>query len=178
MLRRRCLSVTLTAAALLSGAANPPPVSRVASVITTFEAMCFLGPTEFALIDRRATAMRMQLMLDRHPPAANGVEIKNKIWGGTLATGPFGLFLDETTGRKGTATACAVSADVSDVDAFREQVVEELRLPQAPPARVADGERSYVWDHFNGPGNTLIVRDLSPSGRPGAMIKLVALQKR
>jgi len=54
-----------------------------------------------------------------------------------------------------------------------------LKLSSEPePEFGADGSRSFVWTGAEGPGTTLIIRDLTPSGRPGVMIKLLLMKPR
>lgn len=96
-----------------------------------------------------------------------------------LATGPFALLLDEMSGLKGKATGCAIVDDVPDLDAFRMEVVGALKLRTIPvPELRGDGSRSFIWDGVYGPGTTLIIRDFKSSGKPGVMVKLVAMDGR
>ena len=159
-------------------AQSPPAAapSRDASLINAFEVMCNLELPVFEHIDAHATAMKMVLKSDTTGPSAGDTTMHNKAWIGGLTTGPFFLFDDQLSGSKGVTTACAVGGDVSDPDAFRAEAIKELKLSGEPePEFLPDGSRSYDWKGFDGPGTTLIVRDLTPSKREGVMMKLLSM---
>ncbi|HLA33930.1 MAG TPA: hypothetical protein VJ001_03580 [Rhodocyclaceae bacterium] len=158
---------------------SSPPLKRAQSVINAFQVMCTLELPKFDDISAKATAMRMQLQSDSKTPTAGGAKTRQKAWGGGLTTGPFALFLDEMAGPKGTATGCAVAAEVPDVDAFRTEAINTMKLAlMKAPELGADGSRSYVWDGVYGPGTTLILRDFKPYGKPGAILKLLSMQRQ
>ena len=166
--------------AALSRAAddNKLPLTRDESVINTFQVMCTLELPNFGHIDAKAAAMRMQLQGDNKADSPGNTVTRSKSWVGSLTTGPFVLLLDEMSGPKGKATGCAIVGNVPDADAFRTATVKVIKLPSIPqPDMPSDGSRSYVWDGFFGLGTTLILRDFKPSGRPGVMLKLVAMEQ-
>ena len=167
-------------AAPLSQAADDKklPLTRDESVINTFEVMCNLELPNFEHIDEKATAMRMHVLGNNEAPSPGNTVTRSKSWAGSLTTGPFVLLLDEMSGAKGKSTGCAIVGDVPDVDAFRTSAVKVMKLPAVPqPEMGSDGSRSYVWDGFVGPGTTLILRDFKPSGKPGVMLKLLAMER-
>lgn len=158
---------------------NAPSLNHAQSVINAFQVMCTLELPKFDNISAKATAMRMQLQSDNKSPGPGGTNLRQKVWGGGLTTGPFALFLDEMSGAKGTATGCAVIAEVLDVDAFRMEAMSTMKLAAMKvPELGADGSRSYVWDGVYGPGTTLFLRDFKLSGKPRAMLKLQSMQRR
>ena len=158
---------------------NGPSFNRAQSVINAFQVMCTLELPKFDDISAKATAMRMQLQSNSKSPAAGGTNMRQKVWAGGLTTGPFALMVDEMSGAKGTATGCAILAEVPDVDAFRMEAMSTMKLAAMKvPELGADGSRSYIWDGIYGPGTTLILRDFKPSGKPGAMLKLQSMQRQ
>jgi hypothetical protein len=158
--------------------ANPPAPTRSQSMIDTFQVMCTIELPDFERIDAKATALRMRPEADSKLNARGDAVFRNKSWFGNLTTGPFVLLLDETTGPKGKATSCAIVGEVPDVDAFRANAIEAMRLPaEAAPEMGSDGSRSFVWDRIFGPATTLIVRDFKPAGKPGVMLKLISAEK-
>jgi hypothetical protein len=151
-------------------------MSRSASVINTFEVLCNLELPNFDHIDAKATAMQMHLLSDNKAPSVNSTSTRSKAWTGQLTTDSFGLLLDEMSGPKGTATSCAVIGAVPDLDAFRAEAINTMKLaPEPPPEMGNDGSRSFLWQGIDGPGTTLILRDFKPSGKPGIMLKLVSM---
>ena len=87
-----------------------------------------------------------------------------------------GIILNEISGPKGTATSCAVAAQVAESDAFRVAAVETLRLSPDHAQFGQDGARSSEWPGVSGPGTTLILRDLVSAGKPSVMLKLVSMK--
>lgn len=163
----------------LSQAASDSELSNHArSLINTFQVMCTLELPNFEHIDAKATAMRMQLQADNKAASPGDTVTHSKSWMGGLTTGPFVLLLDEMSGSKGKSTSCAILGNVPDLDAFRADATNMIKLPAVPPPEMrGDGSRSYVWDGFFGPGTTLILRDFKPSGKPGVMLKLVTMDR-
>jgi len=156
-------------------AASPSDPSRDASVINAFQVMCDLTAPNFEGISARATAMHMQTQ-DAQPPSTDGnVRTEHKAWLGRLATGPFGLLLDRLSGPKGTSTSCAVFGSVADPDIFRNELVKEMKLQAASSPEVANGARSFEWRNRSGAGTTRILRDFTPSGKPGVMVKILSM---
>jgi hypothetical protein len=155
------------------------PPDRSQSVIVTFQFMCTLELPNFERIDAQATALRMRSETDNKLNSPGETVTRNKSWIGTLTTGPFVLLLDELSGPKGTATSCAIVGDVPDLDAFRADAVDTMKLPSAPaPEMRSDGSRSFVWNDLFGQGTTLILRDFKPAGKPGVMLKLISTEGR
>lgn len=179
---RYSLVCTLAACFTLSYAepeTSNPPLNRAQSVINAFQVMCTLEIPKFDEIAAKATAMRMQLQADNNAPSSGDVTRRQKVWGGGLTTGSFALLLDEMAGPKGTATGCAITAEVPDIDAFRTDAINAMKLSaMKSPESGADGSRSFVWDSVYGPGTTVIVRDFKPSGKPGVMLRLVSMQRQ
>ena len=170
------LLVLWTMAPAIAANDAKPPMSRSASVVNAFEVLCNLELPNFDHIDAKAAAMQMRSLSDSKTPSANSTVTRRKVWGGQLTTGPFGLLLDEMSGSKGTVTSCAVVGDVPDLDAFRAEVLNTMKLsPESPPEMGSDGSRSFLWQGVDGPGTTLILRDFKPSGKPGIMLKLVSM---
>ena len=156
-------------------AASPSSPSRDASLINTFQVMCNLTAPNFEGISARATATHMQVQ-DAQPPSTDGnVQTEHKAWLGQLTTGPFGLSLDRLSGPKGTSTSCAVFGPVANPDIFRNELVKEMKLQVANSPEVANGARSFEWPNSTDAGTTLILRDLTPSGKPGVMIKILSM---
>lgn len=174
-----CAFSVCAVAAHAESETTAPSFNRAQSVINAFQVMCTLELPKFDAIAAKATAMRMQLQSDNKAPGPGGTNVRQKVWGGGLTTGPFAVFLDEMSGAKGTATGCAVIAEVPDVDAFRTEAVNTMKLEAMKvPELGADGSRSYIWEGIYGPGTTLILRDFKPSGKPGAMLKLQSMQRQ
>jgi hypothetical protein len=145
-----------------------------AEVIGAFQAICVRQRPRFAEIDARAAARGMQVQDDQTTHSPDGAVTRRKTWTGDLASGPFGLMLDETAGRKVTIASCAIfGAAVSDADAFRMEIVRALRLPAPGAAQFEAGLRSFEWEAVAGPGTALVLRDLSPADKPGIIVKLI-----
>jgi len=125
-------------------APGTPPMSRDASLRNAFQVMCELEPPNFAHIEAKARAMQLVLQDDKVDPVPNGGQIRHEAWLGTLKTGPFGLHLDELSGPKGTSTSCGVFGSVADVDAFRNELVAEMKLPPASSPRIESGFRPFI----------------------------------
>jgi len=169
----------LLAGTVSDRAQTPQPLSRDAALLNAFEIMCNLDLPDFDHIEAHATAMRMKLQSSSSEPSAGNTFTRSKNWVGGLTSGPFFLFDDEMSGSKGVSTACAVGGPAPDVNAFRIESETALKLSSEPePEFGADGSRSFVWTGAEGPGTTLIIRDLTPSGRPGVMIKLLLMKPR
>jgi hypothetical protein len=181
-IRHFSLACVLVACFSISNAepdSGNPPLNRAQSVINAFQVMCTLELPKFDEIAAKATAMRMQLQADNKSPPSGDTTRRQKVWGGGLTTGPFALLLDEMAGPKGTATGCAVAAEVPDVDALRSEAINTMKLAaMKSPEFGPDGSRSFVWDGVYGPGTTVIVRDFKPSGKPGVMLKLLSMQRQ
>ena len=158
---------------------NELPFNRAQSVINTFEVMCNLELPNFERIDSKAAAMRMQLQVDNKVALQGDAVRHSKAWMGSLTTGSFALLLEEMSGAKGRLTSCAIVGEVPDVDAFRAEAVNTMKLPAVPTPEIGgDGSRSFIWDRISGPGTTLILRDFKPSGKPGVMLKLLSMDGR
>ena len=167
--------VTGTPGSMAAGNDQSPP-DRSETVINTFRVMCTLELPNFERIDAMATALRMRSEADSKLNSPGDIVFRNKSWIGTLTTGPFVLLLDETSGPKGKATSCAIVGDVPDLDAFRADTVATMKLSPVPsPEMGSDGSRSFIWNGVFGQGTTLILRDFKPAGKPGAMLKLIAV---
>jgi hypothetical protein len=51
-----------------------------------------------------------------------------------------------------------------------------MKLSPVPsPEMGSDGSRSFIWNGVFGQGTTLILRDFKPAEKPGAMLKLIAV---
>jgi hypothetical protein len=162
----------------MGASSDAPPTDRDGSVIDTFQVMCNLKLPNFADLDARATAMRMSVELDRSDPSTGGTVVRHKAWAGDLTTGPFGFLIDEMNGTKGTATSCAIVADVPDPDAFRTALIRTMGLSGDAQPQTVGGARSFEWEHVSGPGTTLVLRDTTSAGKSIVMIKLISMQKR
>ena len=154
--------------------AASPSSDRNGSLINSFQVMCNVSVLDFDRIASRATAMHMQVQNAQPVSADGGVETEHKAWLGQLTTGPFGLLLDRMSGPKGTVTSCAVIGPVPDTNLFRAVFLQDMRL-QAPDPEIANGARSFTWPNVFGAGDTLILRDMTPSGQPGVMVKRVSM---
>jgi hypothetical protein len=144
-------------------------------VINAFQVMCTLELPNFDHLDAKAAAMKMMLQAKKLGPSADDTITRSKIWAGGLKDGPFLLFIDEMTGAKGRSTACAVVGDVPDVDAFRSEAIDTIKLQGDPvPEMGNDGSRSFVWNGKFGPGTVVIMRDFAPAGKRGVMVKLLS----
>jgi hypothetical protein len=175
----RSMLFAFVAAAPVSHAVAEDKLSatRADSVINAFQVMCTIEPPNFEHIDEKAGAMRMHLQHDSKAPSPGNTVTRSKSWASTLTTGPFALMLDEMSGSKGKSTSCAIAADVGDTDAFRSTAITVMKLPTSfQPEIRNDGSRSYVWNGIYGKGSTLILRDFKPIGKPGVMLKLLAMQ--
>jgi hypothetical protein len=154
---------------------NPLHLNRAQSVINAFQVICTLEPLSFERIDQKATRMGMQLQDNKSGPSARNTVTRSKVWFGALTDGPYILLLDELSGARGKTTSCAIAADVPDRDAFRAEVINTMKLPEAPaPEFHQDGSRSYFWDGALGAGTTILDRDFAPTGKPGVMLKLLS----
>jgi hypothetical protein len=159
----------------LAEADNQPPMNRAQSVINAFQVMCTLELPNFDHLDARAAAMKMTLQANKSGPSANDTITRSKIWAGGLKDGPFLLVVDEMTGAKGRSTACAVVGEVPDVEAFRSEAIDTIKLQGDPvPEMGNDGSRSFVWNGHFGPGTIVIMRDFAPTGKRGVMMKLLS----
>jgi hypothetical protein len=140
--------------------------------------MCTLELPNFEHIDAKATAMRMQLQADNKGTLPGNAATHSKAWAGSLTTGPFVLLLDEMSGQKGKATGCAIVGEAPDLEAFRTEAINTMKLGvMQNPEMGADGSRSFIWDNIYGKGTTLILRDFKPAGKPGVMLKLLSMVK-
>lgn len=174
-----CILATCFALSYAEPDNSSPPLNRAQSVINAFQVMCTLELPKFDQIAAKATAMGMQLQADNKAPASGDTTRRQKVWGGGLTSGPFALLLDEMAGPKGTATGCAIAAEVPDTDSFRTEAINTMKLAaMKAPEFGPDGSRSFVWDGVYGPGTTVIVRDFKPSGKPGVMLKLLSMQRQ
>ncbi len=154
------------------------PFNRVQSVINAFQVMCTLELPKFEPIEAKATAMRMQLQTNNNGTLPGNAATRSKSWAGSLTTGPFILLLDEMSGPKGKTTSCAIVAEVPDLDIFRTEAINTMKLAaMQTPEMGADGSRSFVWDESYGKGTTLILRDFKPTGKHGVMLKLLSMIK-
>lgn len=157
--------------------ALPIPQNHDQALINAFEVVCNLELPNFDHLAARATAMRMQPQDVAPLPVPDNVTLRRKAWNGKLTTGPFSLLVDETSGSMGTITTCAIASSVPDVNAFRAEVMRELRLSTEPQPSFLGGHRAFIFKNFQGNGTGLVVEDLTPSGRPGVMIKLSSFKK-
>jgi hypothetical protein len=157
--------------------ALPIPQNHEQALINTFEVMCNLEIPNFDHLAARATAMRMQPQDVAPMPLPSNLTLRRKAWNGKLTTGQFSLLVDETSGSMGTITTCAIASTVPDVNAFRAEVMRELRLATEPQPTLLGGHRAFMFKNFVGEGTGLIVEDLTPSGRSGVMIKLSSFKK-
>jgi hypothetical protein len=153
-------------------------MDRNHSVINSFEIVCNLEVPDFSHIESRATAMEMNLQKDESKRSANGTITRHEAWLGRIPTGPFVLLLDRMDGSKGTATSCAITAQVPDPDAFRVAAIETMKLPPDTTILGQTGVRSSEWRGVSGPGTTLILRDISKAGGSTVMVKLVSMRLR
>lgn len=152
------------------------PMDRDHSVLDAFQVMCNLELPVFSHIDAKATAMRMNLQGDTSAPGTNGSVIRHKAWVGGLTTGPFALLLDEMDGAKGTATSCAVAAQVPEVEGFRTALVDGMKLPLASRQTDQGGAITSEWHGISGPGTTLIFRSVVKGKTSSVMVKMVAMR--
>jgi hypothetical protein len=175
------LVVLLSVAATIRSMAesnDPTPPDRAQSLIDTFQVMCTLERPNFERIDAKATALQMRAESGSTLNSPGDTVFRNKSWIGNLTTGPFVLLLDETTGPKGKATGCAIVGEVPDLETFRTDAVNAMKLPGVPPADIgSEGSRSFVWNGALGQGTTLILRDFKPVQKPGVMLKLIAVEE-
>jgi len=172
-----CITNAAVVAAAEEIHAVPIPHSHEQALINTFEVMCNLEPPNFEHLAARATAMRMQPEDVAPLQLPNNLTLRRKAWNGKLTTGPFSLLVDETVGSMGTITTCAIASSVPDVNAFRAEVMRELHLSTEPQPTLLGGHRAFIFKNFQGEGTGLVVEDLTPSGRPWIMIKLVSIKK-
>jgi hypothetical protein len=171
------LSVTGTVRSVAESNDQTPP-DRSRSLIDTFQVMCTIERPNFERIDAKATALRMRAEPGGTLSSPGDTVFRNKSWIGNLTTGPFVLLLDETSGPKGKATSCAIVGEVPDLDAFRADAVEMLKLPPVPsPEMGREGSRSFIWNGALGQGTTLILRDFKPVEKPGVMLKVIAVEE-
>lgn len=176
------LRSTIFAGALLSAlplpaSAQTPKLDRSGSLINAFQIICNLEAPAFDHVSAYAAGIRMPLKTDTSGPGAAGTTVKSRVWLGRLTDGPFVLLLDQMSGSRGVDTACAVAGAVPDVDRFRDQAMDELKLPtpKAPELR-PDGSRSWFWDNTPSRGLTFLIRDYQPAGKPGVMIKVMSMK--
>jgi hypothetical protein len=170
------LALAVQAAAPRAGAApvGAAPVGDDAAVIDAFQRICLGHPT-LAQIDARAAAMGLKVGDNQAVPSANHEMTRHKTWSGTLKIGPFGLMLDAVTSPSAVSVGCTVlGAAVADPEVFRGEITQALNLPPSAPPRLEGASRSFEWTNVAGPGTTLVVRDLSPAGKPGIIVKLLS----
>jgi hypothetical protein len=157
---------------------NETTFSRAQSLINTFQVMCTLELPNFEHIDAKATAMRIPLQADNKGALPGNAVTHNKVWAGSLTTGPFVLLLDEMSGQNGKATGCAIVGEAPDLEAFRTEAIKTMKLGvMQNPEMGSDGSRSFIWNNIYGNGTTLILRDFKPAGKPGVMLKLLSMVK-
>ncbi|MGJ0534100.1 hypothetical protein [Methylocystis sp.] len=155
----------------------PIPKNHEQALINAFEIMCNLEPPNLDRLAERATAMRMQPQDVAPLNLPSNLTLRRKAWNGKLTTGPFSFLVDETSGPMGTITTCAIASSVPDVNAFRGEVMRELRLSTEPQPTFLGGHRAFIFKNFQGDGSGLVIEDLTPSGQPSVMIKLSSLKK-
>jgi hypothetical protein len=174
----------LVVLACMSASSPSPAVSetaaldtRTASIINAFQVMCTLELPNFAHIEEKAIAMRMKRQVDKTEATPGNTSTRSTLWVGTLSSGPFVLLLDEMSGARGKSTSCAIAVNgAPDTDAFRAAAVKVMNLPTVPqPEMRSDGSRSFIWDGVFGKGTTFLVRDFKSLGKPGIMLKLIAM---
>lgn len=157
-----------------SATATDTVLNRTESLINTFQFMCG-RELDFKIIDAQATVMRMSLQGDASTVEVPGTTTHRKTWLGSSTYGPYGLVVDETKGSKGTLTSCAVFGEVADTEVFRTTFKKALGLGPSGEPRLEAGANGYEWMTYAGPGTTLILRDLTPSGKSAVEMKLLAM---
>lgn len=153
-------------------------MDRDHSVLNAFQVMCNLESPDFSRIDAKATAMRMHVQSEASGPSANGTVTRHKVWVGGLTTGPFALLLDEMDGPKGTATACAIAAQVPDADAFRIATIDGLKLTSTSEQLDPTGAKQSEWRDVSGPHTDLVLRTIVKGETASVMVKLVSMHSR
>ncbi len=120
----------------------------------------------------------MHVQSEASAPSANGTVMRHKEWVGGLTTGPFALLLDEMDGPKGTATACAVAAQVPDANAFRIATIDDLKLTSTNEQLDPTGAKESEWRNVSGPRTTLILRAIVKGETASVVVKLVSMHPR
>lgn len=156
----------------LFASGNAHAADRNASLINSFQVLCTLEPPSFARIDQKAAAMKLPVHRDIDQPREGGQFAHSKSWFVSLTTGPHELSIAEANGPAGHVVSCGISAPDPVGEAFKKELVAEMKLGQPSSETVTpDGVmRVTVWKGAFGEGTMLQLVDATPQGHPGAML--------
>jgi hypothetical protein len=141
---------------------------RSAELVSSFASFCTPGPSDFAALDAKATAMNLPVRNDTNV----GPSTHTKSWLVTLKGGKHELMAGQTHGADGDAVGCSVGAEDANGDDVRQELIASLKL--GAPAREipsSDGtQRITMWKYAD--DATLMVVDGTPMKIPGILLML------
>jgi hypothetical protein len=153
--------------------ANP----RSVDLVNSFQTFCTPGPPDFAMIDAKATAMKLSVREDVGMPKPTGQFAHSKSWLVSLASGPHQLVAAEARGPDGDVASCGIGAEDVDGKVMKQELVQAMKL-EAPLRQTAsaDGaQRVTTWKYSD--DVILLLADGTPMKIPGMYLTLLRKTK-
>jgi hypothetical protein len=125
---------------------------RAAQLVNSFQVMCTLEPLDFAQSDAKATAMKLPVRQDLHPPPdPAGYYSHAKSWLLRLKSGPHEFTVSETHGPRADIKTCGIGAPDVDADDFRVELSKSMKLGQPSVEKTSSDDkfRNIVWEVNN-----------------------------
>jgi hypothetical protein len=158
---------------LCAGAAHAD--ERSAATIEAFSKFCLPGPPDFAMIDARAAATKLEVDKDVSMPLPLGQSAHSKSWHARLdGGGAYNLIAAEARGPSRESASCGVGVENVDRDSLQRELIKALKLAAAASDNSSpDGVRHVTaWQY--GAGMTLVLADgTTPVGIPGLYLSLI-----
>jgi hypothetical protein len=121
---------------------------RAASLVNSFQVMCMLEPLDFARSDAKATAMKLPVRADIHPPPDSAGHFNHaKTWLLPLKSGPHEFTINEVRGSTAHIKGCGIGAPDVDADDFRAELVKTMKLGKPAVEKTSPDRlfRNTVW---------------------------------
>jgi hypothetical protein len=145
---------------------------RSVELVKSFQELCASVPVDFAVLDTKATAMKLVVRKDVGTPQESGKFARSKSWLVPLGSRSHELIATEARGPDGETASCGIGAEDVDGEEIRRDLVEALKLgaPFRQTATADGAQRLTTWKYAD--DATLLLADGTPMKIPGIFLAL------
>jgi hypothetical protein len=157
--------------AIIIGSFAADANERTAALVNSFQVFCTLADPNFAVLDRKASAMKLPVVQDQGERRADGPFVHAKTWVVGLNSGPHALLGSEARGPNGEITGCGIADNNASSEEFKKDLVKAMKLgaPQRESA-TPDGKQVTIRQFKD---DTLLLAEGTSSKPPSVYITLI-----
>ena len=159
----------------LSFAAAAYADDRTAAAVEAFSKFCLPGPPDFAAIDAKAAAAKLEVRKDVSTPLPPGQSARSKSWDAKLDDGgAYHLVAAEARGPSRSSASCGIGVEGVERESLKRELIKALKLSMAASDNSSPDGVWHVTAWKYAADMTLILTDrTAPMGIPGLYLSLV-----